>query len=759
MGSTLSQAQLFSAPPRREDTVFVSERVTLCTQDGVRVVSVGGLIFQHYAVSDRMAEAHAMVLLVELGYADQNDVARAFGYSARTVRRNQARYDEGGLVALGRARGRPHETHPPGRPGGFRDRAILRMKAEELSNREIGHKLGIHERAVRKRLRRLGFKPGLQQGALFGDQAPALSNPVKTSRSDAEAESPSAHRRTAPEGGPLQGGLAQDPLDRTPDRIFAALGLLDDAVPMFAHSPSVPRAGALLAIPAIIESGVLEVAHEVYGNIGPAFYGLRTTIVAFILLSLMRIKRPEAVKEYAPSDLGRVLGLDRAPEVKTIRRKLARLAKIDQAERFGLELAQRRVAAHGRMMGFLYVDGHVRVYHGKHAIPKAHVTQMRMAAPATTDYWVNDRKGDPLFVVTAEANAWMTKMLPVILKEVRTLFGARRRITIVFDRAGYSPKLFAKLVAEGFDILTYRKYRTRKVAEKRFVLRKAILQGRKVEYRLHDQPVRFLKGKLRLRQVTRLTGNGHQTPILTSRFDLRDIEVAYRMFERWRQENFFKYLQAEYAIDALSDYEVEPDDPTRSVPNPAWRAADRELRAARTALAKLEGTYGAVALDNREGHRPTMRGFKIAHGKQGKQIRDARALVAKLKSKRAATDKRVPVAEALGDQPIVKLSTERKHLTNVLKLVAYQVESELLGLLRPHYARCEDEGRTLVQTVLQSSAAIEPTKDELRVTLAPLSSPHRSRVLAALCEVLNKKNVVFPGTELRMTYSVAETPP
>jgi Transposase protein len=77
--------------------------------------------------------------------------------------------------------------------------------------------------------------------------------------------------------------------------------------------------------------------------------------------------------------------------------------------------------------------------------------------------------------------------------------------------------------------------------------------------------VRFLKGKLRLRQITRLTQGGHQTPIVTSRWDLRAIVLAYRMFERWRQENFFKYVREEFLIDALADYEIEPDDPNRSV--------------------------------------------------------------------------------------------------------------------------------------------------------------------------------------------------
>ena len=760
MGQATTQELLFPNSPTVTDSVNVNERVSLRTQHGVRVVIVDGLRFQHYCVGDRTAESYAMVLLIESAYADQNDVARAFGCTARTLRRHLARFETGGLDALGRARGRPAGTHSVGKLGGVRDRAILRLKTEELSNREIGLRLGISETAVRKRLRRLGFKPRSRQSLLFGDQPANPSSVVVAATSEDRSIPRDSGRELVGrnEDEPLP-SLDKNPLDRSADRLFAALGLLDDATPMFASAASVPRAGVLLAIPAIEESGVLSVARDVYGSIGPAFYGLRTSMVAFILLALMRIKRPEAIKEHSPADLGRLLGLDRAPEVKTLRRKLSRLASMQRAERFGRELAQRRVAARGRVLGFLYIDGHVRVYHGKHTIPKAHVTSMRITAPATTDYWVNDQKGEPLFVVTAEANAWMTHMLPAVLGEIRALLGPRRRATIVFDRGGWSPKLFSKLIEDGFDILTYHKGCTPKVPLKRFILRKAKLDGRWVEYRLHDRQVRLLKGKLRLRQVIRLSDNGYQTPILTSNFKLRDIEVAFRMFERWRQENFFKYLKEEYALDALADHRVEAADPNREVPNPAWRAADRDLRAARVALAKLEEAYGKAAMNNRERQRPTMRGFKIAQGKLGQQIRAARDSVAELERKRAALEERVSVGEALDGQPVVKLATERKHLTNVLKMVAYQAESDLFELLRPHYSRSKDEGRTLVQSALQSSAALEPKQDELRVTLAPLSSANRSRAVTALCEDLNAMNTVFPGTNLRIRYAVAPTSP
>jgi hypothetical protein len=161
--------------------------------------------------------------------------------------------------------------------------------------------------------------------------------------------------------------------------------------------------------------------------------------LTLLLMALWRIRRPEGLKEHCPADLGRVLGVDRAPEVKTLRRKLARLAAVGRAAEFGKALAQERVAQRGQAMGFLYVDGPVRVYHGKHRLPKAHVARMRLSMPATSDYWVNDTAGEPLFVVTAEANAGLVKMLPGVLKEIRSLLGSRRATVVSTEAVSVRP--------------------------------------------------------------------------------------------------------------------------------------------------------------------------------------------------------------------------------------------------------------------------------------------------------------------------------
>src|SRR5271169_3360532 len=265
--------------------------------------------------------------------------------------------------------------------------------------------------------------------------------------------------------------LDRDASDRTFDRQLAHLGLLDDAAPLFREGTSVPGVGVLFALPCLVESGLFRISRKLYGEIGPAFYGLRTTLLTLLLMALLRIKRPEHLKERDPAAFGRLLGLDRAPEVKTLRRRLTRLAAHHCAEQLGAELARLRVDQRGHLMGFLYVDGHVRAYHGQRAISsKAYVARRHLAMPACTDYWINDRTGDPLLVITGEVDAALTKTLPRLLREVRELVG-ERRVTIVFDRGGWSPKLFDTMIKDGFDLLTYRKGRCRRINERRFIRR------------------------------------------------------------------------------------------------------------------------------------------------------------------------------------------------------------------------------------------------------------------------------------------------
>jgi hypothetical protein len=177
------------------------------------------------------------------------------------------------------------------------------------------------------------------------------------------------------------------------------------------------------------------------------------------------------------------------------------------------------------------------------------------------------------------------------------------------------------------------------------------------------------------------------------------------------------------------------------------------VKKARVELDQLLSTYGVEARENPESKRYTMRGFKIANAELSENIQEAMKRVVALEKKRAATPRRVPV-QAVTAGEVIKLRYEAKHISDLFKMVAYQAESDLVRLIAPHYRRSEDEARTSVSTILQSTGDLEVTDSELRVLLEPLSAPHRTQALIALCDTLNDMKTVFPGTALRLHFEV-----
>ncbi|MBO0718383.1 MAG: helix-turn-helix domain-containing protein, partial [Rhizobiales bacterium] len=463
-----TQQALALPPPAPSNSVVINAKCSLRIEADQRVIVVSGLPVHHYRAEDAVAEVYAMVFLVNSGFAQQTDVARAFTVSVRTIRRYQERYAAGGMAALGREEGWRRGRR---RISAHRLRSIEMLKSQGMSNRAIAHRFGVSEMAIRKLVG--PSKPESQQLALpaipttVEKPATTIAVSATPSREDGNRTTVSAKENTAdrapvtaPEAAnddePVPMSLDCDAEDRTFDRQLAYLGLLDDAAPLFREGSSVPGVGVLLALPCLVESGLIRISRKLYGEVGPAFYGLRTTLLTLLLMALLRIKRPEHLKEKDPAAFGRLLGLDRAPEVKTLRRRLTRLAAQHYAEQLGAELARVRVTQRGHLMGFLYVDGHVRAYHGERQISSnAYVARRHLAMPASTDYWINDSSGDPLLVITGEIDAALTKAMPGLLREVREVVG-ERKVTIVFDRGGWSPKLFAAMIKDGFDVLTYR---------------------------------------------------------------------------------------------------------------------------------------------------------------------------------------------------------------------------------------------------------------------------------------------------------------
>src|ERR1700756_1983520 len=141
------QQALALPSPAPSNTVIINARCSLRIEADQRVIVVTGLPVHHYRAEDSVAEAYAMVFLVQSGFAQQMEVARAFARSVRSVRRYQRRYAQGGMAALSREEGWRRGRR---RICGTRLRSIDVLKSQGISNRAIAHRLGVTENAIRK---------------------------------------------------------------------------------------------------------------------------------------------------------------------------------------------------------------------------------------------------------------------------------------------------------------------------------------------------------------------------------------------------------------------------------------------------------------------------------------------------------------------------------------------------------------------------------------------------------------------------------
>jgi len=560
-----------------------------------------------------------------------------------------------------------------------------------------------------------------------------------------------------------------DVVPRDGERALARFGLLGEgAAPVFAPGAKYPLAGLLLALPALAETGLAQTARGVYGRLKNGFYGLEMLLVTLVFLALLREPRAEGATRVPPAALGRVLGLDRAPEVKTIRRKLGELAAAGKAADWQMAIARHHADTRPDTLGFLYIDGHTRACFGERDVQKMHVARLKFPGPATEETWVTDGAGDPLLVVMAEPSSSLAAQIKNLLPDLRAITGDGARPVLCFDRGGWSGDLFASVIAAGFDLLTYRKAAAGKdipgIPDDQFAAASWTGDdGRAAESDLAESTIELPvtagehKGEvLTLRQVTR-RDKDRQVHILTTRdaAALPAAAVVYRMTSRWREENYFRYARAHFALDALDSCTVTPDNPARPVPNPAEKTAAAAVRAARKHLAEA-GAARQRKLDALRSPAPGQETI-ITNATLAKLDAPVDAARRKLDAAQAAakaTPAKIPLSEHNPD--MVRLDAETKLITHAIRMAAFNAETILARALTGSYARADDEAYALIREALTTSGDIIPGDGTLTIRFDPLSAPRRTRALAALCDQLNATATRYPGTKLVLHYEIKE---
>ncbi len=511
---------------------------------------------------------------------------------------------------------------------------------------------------------------------------------------------------------------------READRVLASLGDLQETLPFFEVANNVCNAGVLFILPSLLAQGLLK-GETLYKKLSKGYYGLVTVLLFLAFMALSRIKTPEQLKNCKVGELGRILGLDRCPETKCLRKKIGEIVSQSKAQEYNAALAR----------GWLSEEGDEPFYFYIYLV-------------------VIGQLNEKLKVVIKQ------QIIPILLKETSALINedelikdGRPRFTMIFDREAYEPGFFKWLWEEHrIAVITYRKNVKDKWSPDEFIEYETEVIGKNVKMKLAEHCVE-LSG-MKMREIRKQSDSGHQTSILTTNDQLDMERVGGKMFSRWSQENFFRYMVQDYDLDRMAEYGVDMEDANKKVVNPSYRKLTHEIKKLKEKQNRIEARFYKIVDENLDND---LEKLKSCVEKQS-DLRDKIQAYQRDIDEKTKARKQVDYYITIADMPMGKrynkLKTESKLFMNTIKMIAYRAETAIVNLICPYYGNGEKEGRMLVKEIIQSDADLMPDYQNnlLTVRLHSLSTPRANRAVEKLCKILNETETIFPNSNLRLVY-------
>lgn len=725
-----------------QGVTLITNEIAYQCKEGIVTYFHGHLpVFQHNKDDLECFRLFTSQLVIN-GSVRQADIVRAFGVPRVTVKR---------YVKLIRQQGAKGFFALPRRRSASVLKGEVSLRAQALldagkSVPEVARELEVLPNTLHKairsgRLHKVKIEPTVREIVVS----------TKSNRSDVDSAADMGYATTRPL-----------------ERVAAALGALEAAPIQFEPVVDVPNGGVLLALPALLANGLLNHTRDLYA-LPKGFYGIESIFLLLALMALARIKSIEQLRYVAPGEWGKLLGLDRIPEVRTLREKLTTLCnEPGRAARWNTQLAVDWMMADPQSAGVFYADSHVRVYHGSLTqLPRHYVARQRLCLRSTTDFWINALDGRPFFLVTKEVDPgllsvlrcelvpWLESNLPANADQPEgNNDSMEHRFTLVFDREAYSPTFFREMKDKHIAVLTYHKYPGEDWATEEFVERQvSLVSGEVVPMKLAERGTQ-LPGKLWMREVRKLTASGHQTAILSTDYHTDLTSLAASMFARWCQENFFKYMQEHFNLDRLVEYGTEAVPDTIRVVNPGWRKLDGQIRSRRGQLQRQLVVFGELGLEG-ELTDAGVESYQKRQGELQENIAHLRQEIDQLKEKRKQTPHHITVEELPMEDRFDRLRTEKKRFVDTIKLLAYRAETNMAYLLRQNMSRTDD-ARSLLRQVYETEVDLKPdlVAKTLTVNLHHLTQAVHDEAISHLCEELNATETIFPGTDLKLVYKL-----
>ena len=533
------------------------------------------------------------------------------------------------------------------------------------------------------------------------------------------------------------------------------------------------------------------------------YYSLSSILLSLSYCVLLRIKSIEKISDESPGELGKLIGLDRIPEIKTLRGKIALLSENGQSEEWMGKLSKQWMDMHQDLAGVLYIDGHEDIYYGnKTKLPLHFISRMRLCMSATTDYWVCDKLGQPFFSISKAVNGSMIEVIkeeiiPRLEKDVPCQPSAEvlladpflHKFMIVYDREGYSNDFMIDMWEKNIACCTYNKYVKDLWAEEEFTRhevvnqygetetimlaeRGVLLEGKETEkleeteevihYQQTEEGLKIRTVNKRTqkkrqqwaREIRKLNNDRHQTSILTTNYKLSMMLIGIHMFARWCQENFFKYMVYEFGLDMIISYFFTDIADTQQMVNPEYRELEKQIRSLNTKLKRREAKFGALNYEQ-ELNGKEFTDYTTKKAELQEAISIYRNELNECKTKRKSIPKTIKYSELPDEEKFKGVHNQRKQIVDTIKLIAARSEMSLAAIVKKYMAKPK-EARALLKQFYKTNADIKVDKEKkiLQICFHHQATVHENNILRNLCEYLNATKTIFPETDLKLKFTL-----
>jgi hypothetical protein len=544
----------------------------------------------------------------------------------------------------------------------------------------------------------------------------------------------------------------------------------------------------LVALPSLLANGLLT-SIECFEK-KSAYYSISSVFMSLAFLSLLRIKTLAQSGNISCGELGRVIGLDRIPEVKTLRNRIAFFANTGNVKQWAMDLSRLWLNNNEELSGILYIDGHVNIYYGHQTqMPKRYVSRMRLCMSGSTDYYVNDRLGQPFFVVNKEINGSMIEtikeeIIPQLLLDIPNqhndieleLNPKLCKFMIITDRECYSPEFMGDLWEQRISMSTYKKNVKDKWDEAEFVEYEEIdSNGNKEKIWLAERGIlmeyykkekvldtktntEVLKNKrkqLWVREVRKKSVSGHQTSIITTNYMLKTVLIGIYMFARWSQENFFKYMIENFGIDTLVSYLKNKVDDTTILVNPQYRDLDSQQKKLTSKLNIRKTKFATLILENEPLEEKKIEQYIKKKTELLEEIEHFEKEISEMKEKKSLVEKKITYAQLPENEKFTNAINERKYFMDTIKMIAYRSETAMSNIIKKKMSNPE-HSRVLLKQIYSSDANLiaDYQNKKLIVELHRMNTWKEDEILQFLCDELNQTETVFPDTDLILFYKL-----